>query len=72
MASSSANSDDDGELLDPAELAKSVFELNVEKKDASDSGAESDSESEVEMGFVPASQVKPDKLSKAVRTRRYD
>jgi hypothetical protein len=65
--SSSANSDDEAELLDPAEIARGAVARKAEKKIASDAGSDSESESDVEMGFVPASQVKPNKISKAVR-----
>lgn len=65
--SSSANSDDEAELVDPAEIARGAVASKIEKKATSTPESDSESDSEMEMGFVPASQVKPDKISKAVR-----
>ncbi|KAJ1305825.1 hypothetical protein OPQ81_010552 [Rhizoctonia solani] len=72
VVSSSANSDDESELLDPADLAKSVGKKKSRKNVVNDSDSGSSSESEVEMGFVSASQVKPDKISKAEKKRRRE
>ncbi|CAE6531661.1 unnamed protein product [Rhizoctonia solani] len=72
VVSSSANSDDDSELLDPSDLAKSAGKKKSKKTVVNDSDSDSSSESEMEMGFVPASQVKPDKISKAEKKRRRE
>ncbi|CAE6468893.1 unnamed protein product [Rhizoctonia solani] len=71
VVSSNANSDDESELVDPSELAKSVGKKS-RKNVINDSDSDSSSESEVEMGFVPASQVKPSKMSKAEKKRRRE
>ncbi|KAH7335916.1 SNF2 family N-terminal domain-containing protein [Rhizoctonia solani] len=75
VTNSSGNSDDDDDgrrrLLDPADLAKSAGKKS-KKNVVKDSDSESSSESEVEMGFVTASQVKPDNISKAEKKRRRE
>ncbi|CEL61522.1 hypothetical protein RSOLAG1IB_10095 [Rhizoctonia solani AG-1 IB] len=71
VVSSSANSDDESELVDPTELAKNAAKKS-RKNVVNDSDSDSSSESELEMGFVPASQVKPNKVSKAEKKRRRE
>ncbi|KEP49875.1 putative RAD54-DNA-dependent ATPase of the Snf2p family protein [Rhizoctonia solani 123E] len=71
VVSSSANSDDESELLDPADLARSAGKKS-KKNVINDSDSESSSESEVEMGFVSASQVKPGKINQAEKKRRRE
>jgi hypothetical protein len=70
MMTSSANSDDEAELVSAAELIKSVAGVSTGRKPGGEgrSESESDSDSDLEMGFIQASQVKPDKITKAVRS----
>ncbi|KAB5592863.1 DNA repair and recombination protein RAD54B [Ceratobasidium theobromae] len=72
VVSSSANSDDEAELVDPAEIARGAVASKIEKKATSTPESDSESDSEMEMGFVPASQVKPDKISKAEKKRKRE
>ncbi|KAF8606322.1 hypothetical protein BDV93DRAFT_521145 [Ceratobasidium sp. AG-I] len=69
MIASSANSDDE-DLIDPSELAKRAAKLKVGKKADSDSLSDPESDSELEMGFIKASQVRPEKMSKADKQRK--
>ncbi|KAG8720404.1 helicase [Ceratobasidium sp. 394] len=66
MITSSANSDDEEELVSAADLIKNTTKPAPGKKSAKRIESDSESESDVEMGFVAASQVRPDKISKAV------
>ncbi|KAG8710161.1 helicase [Ceratobasidium sp. 395] len=74
VISSSANSDDDEELVSAADLIKNASKSSTGKQAANPRRIESDSESEsdVEMGFIAASQVRPDKISKAEKRRKRE
>ncbi|KAG9122857.1 helicase [Ceratobasidium sp. 392] len=74
VISSSANSDDEEELVSAADLIKNASKGPSGKKVVSARRIESDSESEsdVEMGFIAASQVRPDKISKAEKRRKRE
>ncbi|KAG8782082.1 helicase [Ceratobasidium sp. 428] len=74
VISSSANSDDDDELVSAADLIKNASKSSTGKQVARSRRIESDSESEsdVEMGFIAASQVRPDKFSKAEKRRKRE
>ncbi|KAG8743009.1 hypothetical protein FRC10_000518 [Ceratobasidium sp. 414] len=74
MIASSANSDDEEELISAADLIRNSSKSAAGKKTANARRTESDSESEsdVEMGFVAASQVRPDKISKAEKRRKQE
>ncbi|QRW11400.1 DNA repair and recombination protein RAD54 [Ceratobasidium sp. AG-Ba] len=73
VVSSSANSDDEAELVDAAELIRKV-NVSARQEAAGIASTESDSEpeSEVEMGFVAASQVRPDKISRTEKRKRRE
>ncbi|KAG9091203.1 helicase [Ceratobasidium sp. UAMH 11750] len=72
MITSSANSDDEEELVSAADLIKNTTKPAPGKKSAKRIESDSESESDVEMGFVAASQVRPDKISKAEKRRKRE
>ncbi|KAG9095961.1 helicase, partial [Ceratobasidium sp. 370] len=72
IIASSANSDDEEELVSAADLIKNSSKAAAGKKPAKRIESDSESESDVEMGFIAASQVRPDKISKAEKRRKRE